>query len=142
MNYITIDKDMLGIRGTEHFKRHMAVITSVDGREICNQPIEDPFLRTRIVVGWTLWEWLKMLFTWDRHVEVVVHVRSDGVAQARWFRGEDVCTKCKRRPIGYPHDGSSASKPGYESGEDRLCESCYYGYEEKCCANSINGESS
>ena len=115
------------MRGTEHFKRHLSVRSSVDGKTIAAVNIEDPFHTTRVVVGWNLRDWLKMLFRRKREIEVCVKVQADGVATRRWFQGQDVCEVCKKTPIGYPHDGSSAADPGYHEGTERLCERCYYG---------------
>jgi hypothetical protein len=128
------------MRTTEHFKNHLRVVTEIDGKVTSNIRVEDPFAHTSVIVGWNLWDWFKMLFSRSRELRIRVDIRGDGVAQARWFRGVDVCERCQRTPIGIPHDGSAAHDPGYHHGEERLCESCYYDYPQKASvAAEVNG---
>jgi hypothetical protein len=117
------------MRGTEHFKRHLSVVTWRQDNggpveKVSEIEVEDPFHRTKVVLQWTVLEWLRMLFT-RREVEVVVHVRSDGVSQGRWFQGADICEKCKRARIGDPRD-PAGHDPGYHHGAERWCQDCYY----------------
>lgn len=111
---------------TGFMKRHLKLETRVDDVKVHEQQIDDPFLRTQTVIGWGVWDWLKMLFKSPREIVVVTHVIGDGVAHKRWFAGLDACDRCETT-IGYPHDGSSNADPGYHHGEERLCERCYYG---------------
>jgi hypothetical protein len=72
------------MRKTEHFKRHLSVVTwrqDNGGRveQVSEVPVEDPFHRSRITLDWTFWGWLAFLFS-RRQVEIVIHVRSDGVS--------------------------------------------------------------
>lgn len=103
------------MRGTEHFKRHLSVVTEIDGQAVAYAPVEDPFHTTNVVLGWNLWDWLRMLFSWNREVIVRVKVRADPVAQRRWFQGQDVCEQCLREPL--PDDPR-------DSGEERRCAAC------------------
>lgn len=116
------------MRSTKHFAEngHLCVRTFVSGALIHTQSVEDPFASTRVCVGLTFWEWLKLAFQRPRQIEVLVHVSGDQVANKRWFLGVDACDRCAAT-IGYPHDGSNADDPGYHHGNERLCESCYYG---------------
>jgi len=100
--------------------------TRVDGGKVHECPIDDPFIRASTVVGWSLWDWLKMLFQSPREITVTTRVIGNGVAHKRWFNGTDACDRCES-VIGYPHDGSSAADHGYHHGEERLCNACYYG---------------
>lgn len=113
------------MRGTEHFKNHMSIRTQIDHRTISNVPIEDPFHHTTVIVTFSLWEWIKMMFRWQRQVEVRVKVCADGVAIGRWFQGADICEKCKRFRIDEPLHGQNAD-PGYHHGNERWCQACYY----------------
>lgn len=109
---------------TGYMKRHLKTVTHVDGAKIGEQPIDDPFANVNVVVRWTLWEWLKLLFT--REMVVRVKVQADGVAIDRWFTGADTCERCCRVKIGQPHDGSNTSDPGYHHGDERWCHDCHY----------------
>lgn len=115
------------MRDTEHMKNHLFVVTRVNGKLIRRQPIEDPFLtnKTMHVQEWSLWDWLKMIFTRRYEVEVITRVESDGVSQGRWFQGADICEKCRHNRIDTP--GQHPTKPGYESHGMRVCQECYYG---------------
>jgi len=107
-------------------KRHLAIETRQDGKLL--EPVVavcDPFHRTKVVVGWSLWDWLKMLFRRDRSVTIEVRVRADGVAIKRWFQGQDTCEKCQDVKIG-PLPGVHETEPGYHHGDERWCETCYY----------------
>ena len=53
--------------------------------------------------------------------EVIGTVAVDGVSQVRWFQGKDICQKCKRNRL-----NGHETKPGYEHGDERWCETCYY----------------
>jgi hypothetical protein len=115
------------MRSLDHMPKHLCQITRIDGKETYRQQIADPFATTKVIIGWNLWDWLRMLFSRPREIEVVVEIQGDGVATNRWFAGRDVCERCQRTAIGFPLDGSSAADPGYHHGEERLCERCYYG---------------
>lgn len=112
------------MRDTEHFKNHLFILTEIDGVQTDYQAIEDPFHTTRVIVGWNFWDWFKMLFKTKREVHIRVKIGSDGVSQGRWFQGADICERCKRTRIDGP--GEHESKPGYEHGQERWCEKCYY----------------
>lgn len=114
------------MRSLDHMPQHLCQITRIDGVETHKQPIADPFATTKVVVGWNLRDWLKMLFRRRREIEVVVKIQGDNVAIQRWFSGRDMCDRCHMEQIGFPHDGSSAADPGYHEGDERLCERCYY----------------
>jgi hypothetical protein len=116
------------MRDTEHFKKHLSVRTQIDNKTTGNVPVEDPFHHTTVVVGWNFWDWLKMLFSRKREVEIRVKVCADGVAIGRWFQGADICEHCKRTRI--DGLGQHAYKPGYEHADERWCEACYYGHTE------------
>ncbi len=73
---------------TEYLKDHLFVVTEIDGKQIGKVPVEDPFHTTNVTVGWTFWEWLKMLFAQKRSIVVRVKVQSDRVAHDRWFRDD------------------------------------------------------
>jgi hypothetical protein len=112
------------MRDTEHFKKHLSIVTWRQDNggaveKVDETPVEDPFHRTRVVLSWSLWDWLMFLFS-RREIEIVVHVRSNGVSQGRWFQGADICEKCKREKI----------VGGYKHGRDeRWCLSCENGWE-------------
>jgi hypothetical protein len=112
------------MRDTEHFKRHLWVVTDVDCKDVRTVAVEDPFHTTHVIVGWTFWGWLRMLFSRKREIDVRVKVRADEVALGRWFQGADICEHCKRQRIDGP--GQHKTKPGYEHGDERCCETCYY----------------
>lgn len=112
------------MRTTEHFRKHLSIRTQIDHETVGDVPVEDPFHHTTVVVDFTLWEWLKMLFTRPRQVEVRVKVVADGVAIGRWFQGADICENCKRTRIDGP--GQHGTEPGYHHGPERWCEECYY----------------
>jgi hypothetical protein len=112
------------MRDTEHFKKHLSIRVQVDGKTINDVPVEDPFHHSTIVheIGW--WDLLRALFRGGYRVEIRVKVVSDGVSQGRWFQGADICERCKRARIDGP--GQHETKPGYEHGDERWCEACYY----------------
>lgn len=114
------------MRDTEHMKKHLFVVTKVDGNTINRLPVEDPFHTTKVthIQEWSFWDWLKLAFKRRWTVEVVVRVESDGVSQGRWFQGADICENCKRTRLDKP--GQHPTKPGYESHDMRVCEDCYY----------------
>jgi hypothetical protein len=91
------------MRDTGHFKRHLSVVTwrqDNGGKieQIGDVPVEDPFHRTKVILLWSFWDFLKFLFS-RRTVEIVVHVRSDGVSQGRWFQGADIALHVKRNAV-------------------------------------------
>lgn len=118
------------MRSTKCFAEHghLSVCVKIDGQTVHEKSIEDPFVTTRSVVTLSIWEWLCLLVKRPRQIEFALNIRADGVAQKRWFAGQDACDRCATT-IGYPHDGSNASDPGYHHGSERLCEACFYGVE-------------
>lgn len=126
------------MRGTEHFKRHLSVITWRQDNggpveKISEVQIEDPFHRTKVVIDWTFWGWLRMLFS-RRQVEIVVHVRSDGVSQGRWFQGADICEKCKRNRV----DGPTQPMPGCRESGEVWCDDCCLGIDRPAVATTLS----
>lgn len=111
---------------TGYMKRHLKSQVWRDQTLVKETPIDDPFATVTVIVGWTFWGCLKLLFSRKREVEIQVKITGDGVAQKRWFEGVDVCEQCQSTNIGHPHDGSSASDPGYHSGDERICHDCYH----------------
>lgn len=72
--------------------RHLKIVTRRDGELVgIKQAVCDPFHTTTVVLGWSLWDWLKMLFRQGRSTTVVVSVEADCVATGRWFKGVDAC---------------------------------------------------
>lgn len=70
---------MLGENGTEQF----VIKTRVDGRVIKEQPIHDPFLHSKTVVGISRWDLFKALFKKQFEVTVEISVRgSEGIQRA------------------------------------------------------------
>lgn len=70
---------MLGENGTEQF----TITTSVDGKVIKEQPIHDPFLWNRTVVGLSRWDLFKALFKRQFTTTVEINVRgTEGVQRA------------------------------------------------------------
>lgn len=117
------------MRDTSHFKRHLAVVTRThwageSRTDVSQVQVEDPFHNTRVVMSWSLWKWLKLLFRWNRSVEITVLVEADGCAMGRWFQGADICEECKHARIDLA--GSHPDKPGYQSRGMQICEACYY----------------
>lgn len=110
------------MRDTEHFKRHLSVETQIDGKRTGLVEIEDPFHTTTVNVGWSFWDWFKMIFQ-KKEMVVRVKVRGDDVAIGRWFQGADICEHCQRARIDLP--GVHRSKSGYEHGDERWCENCH-----------------
>lgn len=115
------------MRDCEHMKRHLSVVTHRDGELVSTQPVCDPFHTTRVIVGWSLWEAIKLLFSRNRETEICVAVSADGIATKRWFHGQDTCEKCRQIKIG-PHPTYPNSDTGYHHGDERWCESCHYDY--------------
>lgn len=117
------------MRNTRHMKNHLTCETWVNGEKTDSVGIEDPFVTTRcvIVTDFSWWDRLKILFSGQWTTRVRFHIHGDTVAHKRWFAGQDGCDRCGAT-IGFPHDGSNADDPGYHHGDDRLCETCYYGY--------------
>jgi hypothetical protein len=114
------------MRDTEHFKKHLSLVTEINNEVISKVEIEDPFHHTKVFIYPTFWERVTLLFYRPRVIEVSVHVRSDGVSQGRWFQGADICEHCQRRRIDL--SGAHPTKPGYEHSDERWCEACYYEY--------------
>ena len=113
--------------GLERMKNHLSVVTEVNGKEINEVPIEDPFHTTTVTheMEWSFWDWLKLIFKRKETVTLRVKVRSDGVSQGRWFQRAIICDKCRRNriddirhPVEHDH--------GYHHGDERWCEACYY----------------
>jgi hypothetical protein len=69
----------IGEEGTEQF----TVTTSVDGKVIREQPIHDPFLHNKTVVGISRWDLFKAMFHKQYTVTVQVSVHgTEGVQRA------------------------------------------------------------
>lgn len=117
------------MRDVEHMKRHLRIETRRDG-ELVEPAVRvcDPFHVTNVVIAWSLWDWLKLLFCRERSTSVRVSVVADSVALRRWFQGQDTCERCRQVKIG-PLPGVHETEPGYHHGDERWCEQCYYGYE-------------
>lgn len=98
----------------------MSVRTQVNGENVFDVPVEDPFHTTLVRHNYSLWEWFMLLFR-GRKIVVVVKIVADGCAIGRWFQGADICEKCCRARI-----TGNASSPGYESHGMNVCEDCYY----------------
>lgn len=106
------------MRNTEHMVNHLVVITEIDDKMITEPAhIEDPFHTSILVLEWSVWAWLKVLFTWHRRITIRVKVRGDSVAHARWFTGKDLCEHCLKTDL---EDGR-----GYKHGDERWCEECH-----------------
>lgn len=116
------------MRSCEHMVRHMSVVTHRDNEKVGSVDVMDPFHTTRVVIGFSFWECVRMLFRKNRTTEVRVSVQADGVAMDRWFLGQDTCESCKHTKLG-PLPGVHETDPGYHHGKERWCERCYYGYE-------------
>lgn len=132
------------MRDTEHFKNHMQIVTEskvggVHQNDRRETPIEDPFHHTRFTIELGLWDWLKLLFSRRREIEVRVHVMADGCAIGRWFQGADICERCCRERIDLP--GQHPTKPGYESCGQRICQACYYEYPVQAVGNATDAQS-
>ena len=70
---------MLGENGTEQF----TITTRVDGKVIKEQPIHDPFLFNKTVVGISRWDLFKALFRRQFEVKVETSVHgTEGVTRA------------------------------------------------------------
>ena len=70
---------MLGENGTEQF----TISTRVDGKLIKEQPIHDPFLHNKTVVGISRWDLFKALFRRQFEVKVEISVHgSEGIQRA------------------------------------------------------------
>ena len=125
------------MRPDDWMKKHLAIVTEVDGKQIGNLPVEDPFHTTNVTVGLSFWGLLKMLLGLaPREIHVRVKVRSNGVSQGRWFQRAEICEKCKRtriddirHPQGHDH--------GYHHGDERWCHDCYYDIVTPCTAQAV-----
>ncbi len=116
------------MRDVQHMQRHLKVVTRRDGELIREVAVCDPFHTTNVTLGWSLWDWFKMLFRRDRTTTITVRVDGDAVAGKRWFQGQDTCERCLQTKIG-PLPGVHETEPGYFRGEERWCEKCYYSIE-------------
>jgi hypothetical protein len=126
------------MRDTEHMKRHLSIRTQIDNKTTSEIPVEDPFHHTTVIIEWSLWDWLKML--WQRKVEVRVKVMSDGVSQGRWFQGADICENCKRRRIDGPKPDGCFHAYKQDGSDEQWCEACHYGYPEHTESHETSGD--
>jgi hypothetical protein len=73
------EKNMLGENGTEQF----TIMTRVDGKLIKEQPIHDPFLFNKTVVGISRWDLFKAMFRRQFEVKVEISVHgTEGIQRA------------------------------------------------------------
>lgn len=69
----------MGENGTEQF----TITTQVDGKIIRSQPIHDPFLHNKTVVGVSRWDLFKAIFRKQFEIKVEVSVRgTEGIQRA------------------------------------------------------------
>src|SRR5579859_5463262 len=66
-----------------HGKEQFTIFTRVDGKVIKEQPIHDPFLHNKTIIGISRWDLFKALFKKQFEVKVEISVDgTDGIIRA------------------------------------------------------------